>query len=169
MNVFDIMEFHGMTEAVKIIKDVIATKNEEIKKLQEQQPRLDDNQVRLLSLYTFNLQDKVKSLEADLEQSRIFLKALDVKKFVAERDSLRKQNEELLADLEAYKEKYRKWHDIVQDIYTIFGDSTYTYVAMVEWIKKAYDSSAAGKYISLAKNVCNYMLKFCCTNGTTND
>lgn len=159
MNVFDIMEFHGMTEAVKIIKDVIATKNEEIKKLQEQQPRLDDDQVRMLGLLTFNLQDKVKSLEADLEQSRIFLKALDVKKFVAERDSLRKQNEELLADLEAYKEKYRKWHNIAQDICVVFGDSTYTYVAMEGWIKKMCDSDVADRYLDLAKNVCDRMLK----------
>ena len=144
MNVFDVMEFHGMTEAVKLVKGVIAAKNAEIAKLQEQVVGFSDVK---------DLQDKVKSLQADLEQSRILIKSLDVKSIVAERDRLREQNKSLQRDLEDYKAKYRRWHNFTQDICVVFGDSTYTQVAMENRIKKMCNSDQEELYLKLSRKV----------------
>lgn len=144
MNVFDVMEFHGMTEAVKLVKDVIAAKNAEIAKLQEQVVGFSDIK---------GLQDQVKSLQADLEQSRILIKSLDVKSIVAERDRLREQNKSLQRDLEDYKAKYRRWHNFTQDICVVFGDSTYTQVAMENWVKKMCNSDEEGRYLELVRKL----------------
>ena len=124
--------------------------NTEIAKLKEQVVGFSDVK---------GLQDQVKNLQADLEQSRILIKSLDVKSIAEERDRLREQNKTLQRDLEEYKAKYRKWHNIAQDICVVFGDSTYTYVAMEGWIKKMCDSDVADRYLDLAKNVCDRMLK----------
>ena len=159
MNVFDIMEFHGMTKAVELVKNVLSSKNTEIEKLREKCEPIDNGGMDMLVKYSFSLQDKVQNLQANLEQARIFIKALNVKKLIAERDSLRKHNEELLADLGAYKEKYIKWHNLAQDICVVFGDSTYTYVAMEGWIKKMCNDDVADRYLALAEDVCNRMLK----------
>ena len=109
MNVFDIMEFHGMTGPVKIVKDVLAAKNAEIARLQERNGHM--------------------------------------------------QNEELIAEVEDYKEKYCKWHNFTQDICTVFGDSTYTYVAMEGWLKKMCDADVLDRYLALADDVCKRLLK----------
>lgn len=159
MNVFDIMEFHGMTGPVKIVKDVLAAKNAEIARLQGRNGHIDDGRVKLLEAHARTLQDTVNSLQADLEQARIFIKALDVTKLVAERDSLSRQNEELIAEVEDYKEKYCKWHNFTQDICTVFGDSTYTYVAMEGWLKKMCDADVLDRYLALADDVCKRLLK----------
>lgn len=119
----------------------------------------DDGRVKLLETHARTLQDTVNSLQADLEQARIFIKALDVTKLVAERDSLSRQNEELIAEVEDYKEKYCKWHNFTQDICTVFGDSTYTYVAMEDWLKKMCDADVLDRYLALADDVCKRLLK----------
>lgn len=159
MNVFDIMEFHGMTGPAKIVKDALAAKNAEIARLQGRNGHIDDGRVKLLEAHARTLQDTVNSLQADLEQARIFIKALDVTKLVAERDSLSRQNEELVAEVEDYKEKYCKWHNFTQDICTVFGDSTYTYVAMEGWLKKMCDADVLDRYLALADDVCKRLLK----------
>lgn len=159
MNVFDIMEFHGMTKAVELVKEVLSSKNAEIERLREKCEPIDNGSMDMPIKYSLSLQDKVQNLQVNLEQARIFIKALDVKKLMAERDSLRKQNEELLADLESYKEKYIKWHNLAQDICVVFGDSTYTYVAMEGWLKKMCDADVLDRYLALADDVCKRLLK----------
>ena len=118
--------------------------NTEIAKLKEQVVGFSDVK---------GLKDQVKSLQADLEQSRILIKSLDVKSIAAERDRLREQNKALQRDLEEYKAKYRRWHNFTQDICVVFGDSTYTQVAMENWIKKMCDSDQEELYLKLSRKV----------------